>query len=256
MAYALEHQNESTRLSMQTEISAYSIRDELDLLSLGGVNTVLDAGCGNGIVSRYLSDRKQSLQITAVDGSEIRIQQAKNASKGYSNINYINMDLVKIDVRSQFDLIICRYVCEYFKNPIEVLKKFKSLLSPSGKLKLIDFDGIFFDLETRDQEFNQTLYSLRDQLGVDCYVGRRLKHYLREAGFTDLECKVTSHHFEGLDLVKEVENNQYRFEAIWDVLVEQLRSEEKASKFIKDYTYYMQEPHSTLCYTKYNYCAR
>ena len=59
MAYALEHQNESTRLSMQTEISAYSIRDELDLLSLGGVNTVLDAGCGNGIVSRYLSDRKQ-----------------------------------------------------------------------------------------------------------------------------------------------------------------------------------------------------
>lgn len=84
-------------------------------------STVLDAGCGSGVLSYLLS--KKGCKVTGVDIDKSRIDFCK---KEYKNIRFLQKDILKLDLHEKFDYVVCTDVLEHFDNlkiAIENLKK-------------------------------------------------------------------------------------------------------------------------------------
>jgi 2-polyprenyl-6-hydroxyphenyl methylase / 3-demethylubiquinone-9 3-methyltransferase len=96
--------------------------------------TLLDVGCGAGIVSEPLS--RLGAKVIAIDASERNILVAKiHAEKSYADINYQN--LLPEDIASKgetFDIVVSLEVIEHVANPEVFLNILVSLVKPGGVL--------------------------------------------------------------------------------------------------------------------------
>ena len=82
MRYVLEHKDEAERLEYQATIPQYSIKEETKKLKIKKGAKVLDAGCGTGLLSRYIFDTYSNINVDAFDYSELRVAEAKKRIKG------------------------------------------------------------------------------------------------------------------------------------------------------------------------------
>lgn len=91
---------------------------------------ILDAGCGEGIVTIYLAKKK--LEIVGIDDSFEQVKQAQlSYNKNIFSLSDINHLPFKKDT---FDLIFSLDVLEYVKDIEKVFVEFHRLLKPKGKL--------------------------------------------------------------------------------------------------------------------------
>lgn len=103
------------------------------LLELKGGELILDAGCGNGALSRYLT--KRGAEVFGVDFSSSLIQQAEQRSQG---IMYEAMDLTdvielqRLAQSMTFDRIVCSMVLHDMSNITPFFQSLGSLLKPEG----------------------------------------------------------------------------------------------------------------------------
>lgn len=93
---------------------------------------ILDVGCGNGNISRYLGSL--GYETTGIDISEKAIEKAKTLNP-YPNVKFLlkNAEQLKEENR-KFDAIICSEVLEHLENPLELLRAIKSILNFDGIL--------------------------------------------------------------------------------------------------------------------------
>jgi len=93
-------------------------------------DTVLDIGCGNGVVAYDVA--RKAKKVIGIDIDENKIRDAKkNFLLG--NLEYICGDILSWDFSQEFDVIILSNVLEHIEDRINFLKKIRSL----GKLFLI-----------------------------------------------------------------------------------------------------------------------
>ena len=72
-------------------------RDVLGRLHLDGNETVLDAGCGSGRVTRLLAERLPQGRVIAVDGSESMIEQAREVLARFGDrVELVHSDLLEL----------------------------------------------------------------------------------------------------------------------------------------------------------------
>lgn len=96
--------------------------------------TILDFGCGTGLLTDYMS--KKANNIIAVDSAE-KMTEVLNR-KNYKNVETIvgelSMNMVKQNpkLKDKLDLIAAASVCAFLPNYLEVLTIIKSLLKPNG----------------------------------------------------------------------------------------------------------------------------
>ena len=96
---------------------------------------VMDAGCGSGIFSIYLAQKK--CIVVGIDGSEKMIELCKKRSQAkYLEISFqqVILPFENIDNFDKQDAILCSSVLEYIADYEIVIKQFKALLSPKGIL--------------------------------------------------------------------------------------------------------------------------
>ena len=67
------------------------------------VLTLLDIGCGTG---KHLNYLKKDFKCTGVDLSD---QMLDIARKNYTNIRFIQADMIELDLKEKFDAIICLF---------------------------------------------------------------------------------------------------------------------------------------------------
>jgi len=128
---------------MQTSLTYYEYdrladRKRLDFItnflknSLPAGATILDVGCGNGVISRHLG--KFGFNVTGVDVSEKTIEKA-NALNTLNNVSFIKKSAEELMATGeQYDAIICSEVLEHLDNPESLLKVLNNILSENGKL--------------------------------------------------------------------------------------------------------------------------
>ncbi len=110
----------------------------IKVLELDETNRVLELGCGNGLITEYISDTTGA-HITGLDISEVGIQQAQERTEEKRHrLAFCVGHIHKLDFPSgSFDTAIMIDVM-HFVNRDKTLAQLKEILKPNGQM------GIFF----------------------------------------------------------------------------------------------------------------
>ena len=129
--------------------------------------TILDAGCGTGLIPNLLAIRNKKSNITGLDFSNaIYYAQDFANTHNITNVKFIHQDLVTYQPNKKFDVIICQGVLHHILDYQQVLNKLLDSIDYNGKMILglyhpfgrlmKKFVAINYhsDLLYRDQELN------------------------------------------------------------------------------------------------------
>jgi 2-polyprenyl-3-methyl-5-hydroxy-6-metoxy-1,4-benzoquinol methylase len=97
----------------------------------------LDAGCGSGILARWLADA--GARVLAVDAAEEMIAQARELARQHEHTGQLRFDrittIAHLPLTDQaLDGILCSSVLEYVPDPAACLEEFARVLRPGGLL--------------------------------------------------------------------------------------------------------------------------
>lgn len=107
------------------------LRPEIVRMIPPGCKSVLDVGCGNGVLGEYL---KKS-GVERVCGIEIVEKAAKNAMSVLDEVLSGNIETMNLPFEpASFDCIVCADVLEHLVDPWRAVNKLKILLKPDGCL--------------------------------------------------------------------------------------------------------------------------
>jgi len=109
-----------------------SIRINLILSEITASDSVLDAGCGEGYITKEIA--KAAHTVKAIDANHGSIAAAKKLNSA-PNIDY---ELANIEVlkNQNFDKVVSSNVLEHVQDPKKALQSLLKVLKPGGKLIL------------------------------------------------------------------------------------------------------------------------
>jgi 2-polyprenyl-3-methyl-5-hydroxy-6-metoxy-1,4-benzoquinol methylase len=120
-----EKKEESTYDNYLNRISNY----------LKKTDTVLDFGCGSGIVSLKLAKNVQTLKAIDTSSELIKIAKENSKEKQIMNINFCNICIYDLDENNEsFNCILALYVIHLVDDLKDVIIKMNKLLNPKGLL--------------------------------------------------------------------------------------------------------------------------
>lgn len=94
--------------------------------------TVLDVGCGNGIISLQLG--KQGYQVHGIDMSDKSIENAKRKNP-FSNVTFSVVDAETLRASGQrYNAIVCSEVLEHLHQPAGLVTQLHEILDDNGIL--------------------------------------------------------------------------------------------------------------------------
>jgi trans-aconitate 2-methyltransferase len=106
----------------------------LDRLALRGDETVLDAGCGSGAVTRALLERLPDGRVVAVDGSAAMIDQARIELGDDPRLDLRVADLVELELEEPVDLVFSSAVFHWVPDHERLFERLYAALRPGGAL--------------------------------------------------------------------------------------------------------------------------
>jgi len=99
-----------------------------------GNEIVLDAGCGSGKLTKILSIKVPHGKVFAVDFDSSMITLAKEKLAKISNIQFIKMDISKIELEEKVDVVFSNAVLHWILNHKKVFERFWQIFKPDGQL--------------------------------------------------------------------------------------------------------------------------
>jgi trans-aconitate 2-methyltransferase len=117
------------RMSVPHEEWAKSI---LERLPLHGDETVLDAGCGTGRVTRMLVERLPRGQVVAVDGSEAMVAKVAEVLRPVDEA--FVADLTKLELDQPVDAITSSAVFHWIRDHDELFRRLRACLRTEGRI--------------------------------------------------------------------------------------------------------------------------
>jgi 2-polyprenyl-3-methyl-5-hydroxy-6-metoxy-1,4-benzoquinol methylase len=97
-----------------------------------GEVSILDVGCGNGVISRHLG--KQGFKVLGIDVSAQTIEKAR-ALNTAPNVQFEVLSAEQLVAQGQtFDVVICSEVLEHLSQPAALLKVLHQSIKPEGIL--------------------------------------------------------------------------------------------------------------------------
>lgn len=111
-------------------------REVLARLTLTGNETVLDAGCGSGRVTRLLAERLPEGRVIGVDGSPSMIDKAREQLAGFGDrVELIVSDLLEMRVASPVDAIFSNATFHWILDHERLFARLLECLRPGGVLE-------------------------------------------------------------------------------------------------------------------------
>lgn len=100
---------------------------------------ILEIGCGTGLLGSQFLDTNN--QLIGIDTSSGMLDVFNDKFKQYKNTKglLLNLENETLD-EDNFDLVISSMAFHHLKQPVEILKKIKPLLSSNARIAIIDLD--------------------------------------------------------------------------------------------------------------------
>jgi 2-polyprenyl-3-methyl-5-hydroxy-6-metoxy-1,4-benzoquinol methylase len=152
--------------------SDYRYQVLMSLMKMQG-KRVLDVGFGRGFFLYFL--KQLGAQVTGIELDDSTIQYAR---EDLEIEDIIKTDMLKINVREKFDVILFMDLIEHVLEPLQYLNKAKMLLNPGGIIAIFTPNASFalqepnpilfrVDLEHMQYFSNTTCNFLAKKLGLD-----------------------------------------------------------------------------------------
>jgi trans-aconitate 2-methyltransferase len=111
-------------------------RDVLARLDLSGSETVLDAGCGSGRVTRLVLERLPQGRVIGVDASPEMIDRAReNLAEAGERIELMVADLAQLKLAEPVDAIFSNAAFHWILNHGRLFQRLHAALRPGGVLE-------------------------------------------------------------------------------------------------------------------------
>jgi trans-aconitate 2-methyltransferase len=110
-------------------------REVLARLELGGDETVLDAGCGSGRVTRFLLERVPNGRVIGVDASPSMIEVAREALGGDERVELRIGDLTELDLDEDVDAVFSNATFHWILDHQRLFARLHAALRPGGALE-------------------------------------------------------------------------------------------------------------------------
>jgi trans-aconitate 2-methyltransferase len=111
-------------------------RDLLERLELSGDETVLDAGCGSGRLTRLLAERVPRGRVIGVDGSAAMIERARrNLADLGDRIELIHADLLALELSEAVDAVFSNATFHWILDHDRLFSRLFEALRPGGVLE-------------------------------------------------------------------------------------------------------------------------
>lgn len=110
-------------------------REVLARLPLRGEETVLDAGCGSGRVTRLLAERLPNGRVIGVDGSESMVAEARRSLAEFGEpVEIVHSDLLGLELDAPVDAIFSNATLHWVLDHDELFRRLYAALRPGGRL--------------------------------------------------------------------------------------------------------------------------
>jgi SAM-dependent methyltransferase len=164
---------------------------------------LLEVGCGVGAQSKILLRRFPKIKIDALDISKAQLEVARNYLK--KEISEKRIQLYQKDAQEftlnkpKYDAAFLCWFLEHVPNPGKVLKRVRQHLKPGAKVYCSEVFNQSLFVEPYSPCFLKYWFEFNDfqwSIGGHPFVGASLGHYLKEAGFEDIQIDVRPWHFD------------------------------------------------------------
>jgi trans-aconitate 2-methyltransferase len=107
----------------------------MERLGLRGDETVLDAGCGSGDVTRQLAERLPDGRILAVDGSPAMVARAAETLADLApRVSVHHMDLLELELDEPVDAVFSSAVFHWIADHERLFARLAAALRPGGRI--------------------------------------------------------------------------------------------------------------------------
>jgi ubiquinone/menaquinone biosynthesis C-methylase UbiE len=171
-------------------------RPAWEQMGLNAEMTVLDVGCGTGLLSCELAKTIAPASVIGIDSSTelLEIAQKHKAEQAVDNLSFALGNIYELDFPDDyFDAVYMRFVMQHLRDPQKALESILRVLKPSGKICIVDVDDGWFSMFPEPEsfrEFQRQVAFIQQTEGGDPFVGRKLSVYLKQAGFGDVRTKI------------------------------------------------------------------
>jgi arsenite methyltransferase len=161
----------------------------LSTLGLRRGESVLDAGCGTGLLleQEALAVGSEG-RAEGVDSSSdmLALAEARCAGLAQVNLHSGSADSLTFD-DACFDALSCTQVLLYVEQMELALKEYHRVLKPRGRLAIVETDWGGAILNSGDIKVTQAVFNAWSDEVVNPYLPRRLAPLLRDAGFGGIQ---------------------------------------------------------------------
>ncbi len=149
---------------------------------------VLDAGCGQGIMTFQIARRLATGQITGFDIDQTLLERNKRIARriGADHCRFEFQDITRMDIEDRFDLILSVDNLEHIENDADLLSRFHRALTNQGEV-LIHVPGYF----RRWRLFGWAVNFDVDGHVRPGYTKEQITGKVRQAGFEIIEAYYT-----------------------------------------------------------------
>ena len=106
-----------------------------------GNETILDIGCGDGRVTKYMAEKVPNGSVIGIDLSEGMIQQARKEFEDTPNLDFSIQNAENFSFAQKFDLITSFNALHWVNSHEKVVERIKASLNEHGKIFLLMASG-------------------------------------------------------------------------------------------------------------------
>ncbi|KAI1757496.1 S-adenosyl-L-methionine-dependent methyltransferase [Xylaria castorea] len=150
---------------------------------------VLDAGCGNGHVARYMA--RKGLQVTAIDVVERHVRKAKKTARKLEKTKKTAGKVGSLEVRhmdyhhldglgaESFEGVYTMETLVHATDPEKVLRGFFRVLKPGGRMAMHEYDNVL-EGESEEGQTPEEESKVRDETKKKGKPDENLKRSMRQ----------------------------------------------------------------------------
>ncbi len=166
------------RWSFYTEATT---RETLDRMTPMDTGTVLDVGCGTGVLLHKLANRFPQLELTGVDPVPQMLEQARQRVTEATTLARAWAESLPFH-DAAFDRVVSCNMFHYIRDPVTALSEMTRVLRPGGELVITDWCDDYLACRLCDWWLRRF-----SAAHVKVYRAREFKKLLADAGLPDAE---------------------------------------------------------------------